>query len=75
VPSVDAGFDIANAPSTKTNVPIISVSKLKKEFLIAGAQQKTASFPSLSSVTSKCCLYASHTIIAPVIAPPNCARI
>ena len=47
---VDAGFDIAIAPNTKTNVPIISVIRLYPYPLIAGALQNTASFPSLSSV-------------------------
>ena len=47
-PSVNSFAPIANIPSTRTNVPIISLIKLEKGFLIAGLVEKTTNFSSLS---------------------------
>ena len=43
-------------PNIKIKVPMTSVTRLLSGFRIAGAVQKTASFSSLSGVSSKCCL-------------------
>lgn len=73
VPNASVGADIDNAVNTSTNVAIISVIRLYDVLRMAGALQKTARIRSLSSVTSKCCLYASHTILLLTIAPVICA--
>ncbi len=64
---------MASTPSRSIAVPMISQSRFAPDFRMAGAVQKMPSFAPLSSVTSQCGRYASHTSTAPRNAPAICA--
>src|ERR1700678_4476908 len=64
---------IAATTKTKTNVAIISLSKLAPVLRIAGAVQKQARFRLTSGVSFQCGRNCSQTKIAPTKAPSICA--
>ena len=64
---------MALATIIRTNVPIISLSKLAGALRIAGEVQKQARLRSGSGVTPQCGPKSAHTRAAPAIAPSSCA--